>query len=107
MSKFLLLYRGPARAVDSYTAEESAQIMKAWEDWMGGLGSHLVDPGAPLGGRAAVADDGSSPAPSEQNGYTIVQATDLDEAKNLLKGHPFLTEGKGRFAVELFELMPM
>jgi hypothetical protein len=36
-----------------------------------------------------------------------VQATDLDEARNLLKGHPFLTEGKGRFAVEVFEIVPM
>jgi hypothetical protein len=107
MSKFLLLYRGPATPMDSYTPEQSAEVMKAWETWLGGIGASLVDAGNPLGARAAVADDGSSPAPSDQNGYSIVQANDLGEARNLLKGHPFLTEGKGRFAVEVFEIVPM
>jgi len=107
MSKFLLLYRGPATPMDSYTPEQSAEVMKAWETWLGGIGTSLVDAGSPLGARAAVGDDGSSPAPSDQNGYSIVQANDLDEARNLLKGHPFLTEGKGRFAVEVFEIVPM
>ena len=107
MSKFLLLYRGPATPMDSYTPEQSAEITKAWETWLGGIGTNLVDAGSPLGGRAAVADDGSSPAPSDQNGYSIVQAEDLEAAKTLLKGHPFLTEGKGRFAVEVFEIVPM
>jgi hypothetical protein len=45
--------------------------------------------------------------PSDQNGYSIVQADDLDGVGTLLKGHPFLTEGKGRFAVEVFEIVPM
>jgi hypothetical protein len=107
MSKFLLLYRGPATPMDSYTPEQSAEVMKAWEAWLGGLGANLVDAGSPLGNRTAVADDGSSPAPSDQNGYSIVQADDLDGARTLLKGHPFLTEGKGRFAVEVFEIVPM
>jgi hypothetical protein len=107
MSKFLLLYRGPATPMDSYTPEQSAEVMKAWEAWLGGLGANLVDAGSPLGNRTAVADDGSSPAPSDQNGYSIVEADDLDGARTLLKGHPFLTEGKGRFAVEVFEIVPM
>ena len=107
MSKYLLLYRGPATPMDSYTPEQSAEVMKAWETWLGGIGANLVDAGAPLGARTAVADDGSSPAPSDQNGYSIVQAADLDEARTLLKGHPFLTEGKGRFSVEIFEVQPM
>jgi len=54
-----------------------------------------------------VTDNGSSPRPSDQNGYSIVEAESLEEAKKLLKGHPFLTEGKGRFSVEIFELAPM
>jgi hypothetical protein len=107
MSKFLLLYRGPATPRGNQTAEQSAEIMKAWESWLGGLGTGLVEAGSPLGARTAVADDGSSPAPSDQNGYTIVQADDLEAAKTLLKGHPLLTEGKGRFAVEVFEIVPM
>jgi hypothetical protein len=41
------------------------------------------------------------------NGYTIVEADNLDAARALLDRHPFLSEGKGRFAVEVFELVPM
>jgi hypothetical protein len=107
MSKFLFLYRGPATPMEDYTPEQSAEQMQAWGAWMGKVGSALADPGAPFGARTAVGDNGSSPAPSDQNGYTIVEAGSLDAARALTDGHPFLSEGKGRFAVEIFELVPM
>jgi hypothetical protein len=81
--------------------------MRAWGDWMGRVGSALVDGGAPFGARTAVSDDGTSPAPSDLNGYTIVEADTLDGARALIDGHPFLSEGKGRFTIEIFELVPM
>jgi hypothetical protein len=107
MSKYLLLYRGPATPMDSFTPEQSAEQMKLWGEWIGRTGSALVDAGSPLGARAAVSDDGSSPEPSDQNGYSIVEADTLDGARALIKDHPFLSEGKGRFTVEIFELVPM
>jgi len=107
MSKFLYLYRGPATPMEEFTTEQSAEQMQAWGAWMGRVGAALVDGGAPFGARAAVADDGSSAEPTEQNGYTIVEAEDLEAARALLEGHPFLSEGKGRFAVEIFELVPL
>jgi hypothetical protein len=107
MSKYLYLYRGPATPMDQFTPEQSAEQMKAWGDWMGRVGSALVDGGAPFGERAAVADDGTTPVPGDLNGYTIVEAESLNAARSLLDGHPFLSEGKGRFTVEVFELVPM
>jgi hypothetical protein len=107
MSKYLLLYRGPATPMEDFTPEQSAEQMRAWGEWMGKVGSALVDGGAPFGERTAVSDDGTSPAPSDQNGYTIVEAGSLDGARALTDGHPFLSEGKGRFTVEIFELVPM
>jgi len=107
MSKFLFLYRGPATPMEDYTPEQSAEQMQAWGAWMGKVGSALADPGAPFGARTAVGDNGSSPAASDQNGYTIVEAESLDAARVLTDGHPFLSEGKGRFTVEIFELVPM
>lgn len=107
MSKYLYLYRGPATPMDTFTPEQSAEQAKAWGDWMGRVGSALVDPGAPFAERGAVGDDGSNPHPSDQNGYSIVEAASLEAARGLLKGHPFLSEGKGRFQVEIFELAPM
>jgi len=107
VSKYLLLYRGPATPMEDFTPEQSAEQMKAWGDWMGRVGSALVDGGAPFGQRTAVSDDGTSPAPGDLNGYTIVEADSVDGARGLTDGHPFLSEGKGRFTIEVFELVPM
>jgi hypothetical protein len=106
MSKYMYLYRSPATPMDQFTPEESAEQMKAWGDWMGRVGSAVVDGGAPFGERAAVADDGTTPVPGDLNGYTIVEADSLTAARSLLDGHPFLFEGKGRFTIEVFELVP-
>src|ERR1700730_15173905 len=107
MTKYIYLYRGPAPPMDQFTAEQAAEQMQAWGEWMGRVGSALADGGAPFGARLAGRDDGTNPAPSDQNGYTIVEADSLDAARALADGHPFLSEGKGRFSVEIFELVPM
>jgi hypothetical protein len=107
MSKYLFLYRGPATPPDQFTPEESEKQMAAWGAWMQNAGSALADAGAPFGAREAVSDDGSAAKPTEQNGYTIVEAGDLAAARKLTEGHPFLAEGKGRFAIDIFELVPM
>jgi hypothetical protein len=107
MSKFLYLYRGPATPLEEFTTEQTAEQTRLWGEWMGHVGSALVDAGAPFAARASVADDGSSGEPTDLNGYTIVEATSLDEARDLIKAHPFLAEGKGRFTIDVFELAPM
>jgi len=107
VSKYLLLYRGPATPMEDFTPEQSAEQMKAWGDWMGRVGPALVDGGAPFGQRTAVGDDGTSPAPGDLNGYTIVEAASVDGARALTDGHPYLSEGKGRFTIDVFELVPM
>jgi hypothetical protein len=107
MSRFLFLYRGPATPMSDFTPEQAAEQMQAWGTWMNAVGPSLVDPGAPLGARTAVADDGSNPEPSDQQGYSIVEADSLDGARALLGDHPFLSEAKGRFAVEIFQLEPI
>ena len=107
MSKFLYLYRGPATRTEDFTPEQADEQNKAWGDWIGRVGPALVDVGSPLGERTAVVDDSSIASPSDQNGYSIVEADSLDAAKALVKDHPFLSEGKGRFSIEIFELVPM
>jgi hypothetical protein len=49
----------------------------------------------------------TSAEPTDLNGYTIVEAGSLDEAHDLIKAHPFLSEGKGRFTIDIYELVPM
>lgn len=107
MAKYLYLYRGPATSMDMFTPEQQAEQGRLWGEWMGRIGAALADVGAPLGSRTAIADDGTSPEPGELNGYSIVEADSLDAATALADGHPFLAEGKGRFSIEIFELLPI
>ena len=107
MSKYIFLYRGPASPMQDMSEEESKAAMEAWGAWIGRLGSTLTDVGNPFGARGSVADDGTSPEPADLHGYSIVDAADLDAARALTENHPFLTEGKGRFSVDIFELVPM
>ncbi|ALV44521.1 Uncharacterized conserved protein [Arthrobacter alpinus] len=107
MSKFIYIYNGPATPIDQFTEEQSAKELAAWGAWMGGVGTALLDAGAPFGARAAVSDGGTSVTTSDLQGYSILEAESLDAAKTLAKGHPFLSEGKGRFTLEIFELVDM
>jgi hypothetical protein len=107
MAKYILLYRGPATPMEQFTPEQGAEQQAAYEAWGKRTGAALVDFGSPFGQRTAIRDDGAEVAASDQNGYTIVEAADLDAAKAHLVGHPFLAEGKGRFTIDVYELLPM
>jgi hypothetical protein len=107
MTKYLYLYRGPATPMEEFTPEQGAEQLAAWGEWMGGVGPALTDAGSPFGEGTAVGDDGSTAKASDLNGYTIVEADSLDAARSLADKHPFLAEGKGRFSIEIFELLPM
>ena len=52
-------------------------------------------------------DDGSAGTPTQLNGYSIVQAENIEGAKALVEGHPFLSEGSGKFSIEIHELLPV
>ena len=107
MAKYIYLYRGPATPMEEFTPEQGAEQMAAWNAWHDTTGGAVVEFGNPFGARAAVGDDGSTREPGDLNGYTIVEADSLEKAVALTEKHPFLSEGKGRFAIEVFELAPM
>lgn len=108
MAKFILLYKGPATPQADITPEVGAQLMQAWEAWMGKVSASLVDGGAPFTGNStAVVADGSTRSASDLTGYTIVEAADINAAKTLVGGNPFLDDGSAKFAVEIYELGTM
>ena len=107
MKKFILLYNGPATPPEQITKEMGEKIMAGWKSWMEKVGSAIVDMGAPMGNGKAVVDDGSEGSATMLNGYTIIQAEDMDEALKLVDGHPFLSDKTGKFSVEVFELLPL
>lgn len=107
MTRFMYIYRGPLAPADEYTAEESAQRLADWAAWEVRVGAALVDDGAPFGERTAVRDDGTVVAPAELQGYGVVEADSLEVAVAIAGDHPFLSEGQGRFTLDVFELVDL
>jgi len=91
MPKFLITYHGGGAPAP----EQAQQVMAAFMAWASSTGEALVDPGAPLGPAKTVTEAAVSDGPADgpANGYSIVQAPDLDSAVELVKGHPFVTRG--------------
>lgn len=107
MKKFILLYRGPATPMEKMTPEQGQKTMAGWKTWMAKVGSALTDVGFPMANGRSVVDDGSKGTPPELNGYSIIQASDMNAALKLVDGHPFLSDKSGKFSVEVYELLPM
>jgi hypothetical protein len=107
MAKFIYLYRGPAISMPDSTPEQGAERMAAFGAWMQKVGAALVDGGSPFGLSASVRDDGTEGTPGDLIGYSIVEADDLAAAKAFTDGLPFLSNSDGKFAVEIFELLPV
>ena len=66
--------------------------------WMGKVGDGLVDVGSPFGPGASISDD---------SGYSIIEALNLDAAKGITSGNPFFSEGKGNFSIKVLKLLPV
>ena len=107
MPKFMMIYKGEATDMADMTPEEGQAVMAKWGVWMEKVGPALTDIGTPFGPGASVVDDGSSSSAAGVTGYSIVEAADLEAAKGLTDGHPYLSEGNGNYAVDLFELLPV
>ena len=96
MNRFLVLYIGPATPPDA--------SHKGWPEWFAKLGDRLVDRGSPIvEGRALHGDGSTGDAAAQLNGYSIIQAGDVDEALRLIGDHPYLAEGR-EYSVEIYLL---
>jgi len=91
MARFLVTYHGAGAPEPGHVQEAMAEFMT----WASSVGAALADPGAPLGPAKTVnvgsVSDGFAEGPA--NGYSILEAPDLDSAVNLVKGHPFISRG--------------
>ena len=105
MAKYLFVYHGGGD--NPSTAAEVAEIMDAWGAWFGGIGSAVVDGGNPVGKSSTVNSDGSVADNGGSNpatGYSLIEASDLDDAISKAKGCPILAAGG---SVELAEAIDM
>ena len=104
MAKYLFVYHGGEKPQSD---EEVAKVMDAWGQWFGSMGAAVIDGGNPVGVSSTVNSDrsvtdngGSNPA----SGYSLIEASDLDDALAKAKGCPIL-DSKG--SVEVAEAFDM
>ena len=104
MAKYLYVYHGGSMP---NTPEEVKQVMDAWGAWMGSLGAALIDGGNPVGKSSTVHPDGSvtnDGGPNPSSGYSLIEASDLDDALEKAKRCPVLTSGG---SIEVAEAIDM
>lgn len=104
MTKYLYVYHGGSMP---QSKEEGERIMKAWTDWFTKLGPAVVEGGNPVGMSRTVAADGSVAANGGANpasGYSIIEASGMDDATTKAKGCPILTRGG---SIEVAEIIQM
>ena len=107
MSKFMMIYKGEATDVADMTEEQGAAVMAKWATWMEKVGTALADVGTPFGPGSSVVDDGSAGTAASLTGYSIVEAADMDGARALADGHPYLSDNDGNYAIDIYELLPV
>ena len=109
MKKFVVMYHAPAEAMEKMmdiSPEEAKKGMEPWMAWAAKSGSGLVDLGTPLANGQRLTKSGSAPSERQVSGYSILQAEDMESAKNMLEGHPHLEWIDG-CEIEVHETFPM
>jgi hypothetical protein len=102
MTKYALVYAG-GTIEESPEAQQAA--MQAWNDWFATLGSAIVDMGNPFGASGSVSRDGvGDTAALAATGYSLVQATSLQDAIGLAKSCPVIDDGG---TVDVYEAIEM
>lgn len=107
MPDYMMVYKGEATAMEDMTEEQGAEVLAKWTAWVESVGPALSDVGTPFGTSVSVVDDGTLADAHSLTGFSIVSADSLDHARSLADGHPYLSEGKGDYAIDIFEMMPV
>lgn len=103
MSKYVLAYHGGTMPE---TAADQEKVMNAWIAWFVELGPAVIDGGNPTGRSKTVSAEGSTDGGGANplTGYSLITASDLDDAVALAKGCPILAAGG---TVEVAEAIDM
>jgi hypothetical protein len=104
MAKYLFVYHG-GNAPDG--AAEHKKVMDAWGAWFGSLGAAVIDGGNPVGKSSTIRPDGSMVSGGGANpasGYSLIEASSLEDAHKKAKGCPLLKAGG---SIEIAQAMDM
>ena len=104
MAKFLFVYHGGSSPADE---DEMKKVMDDWGNWFGTMGAAVIDGGNPVGLSNTVNADGSVTQDGGANpasGYSLIEASDYEDAISKAKACPILAAGG---SVELAEAHDM
>ena len=95
MAKYLFVYhsQGVEHPSDPDAVKEA---MDAWGAWFGSMGAAVIDGGNPVGLSSTVMSDGSLQSgggPNPASGYSLIEASSLEDAHQKAKGCPILHAG--------------
>lgn len=85
--------------------EDGKKMMEVWMKWFEKAGSAVVDGGMPTQ-KVATAGDTIGKSEGFIGGYSIMQAENVEEVKDLVKDHPHLMMPGGA-SIDIFELLQM
>lgn len=86
---------------------DAKKVHDVWGAWFGSLGAAIIDGGNPVGRSSTVRADGSLVSGGGSNpvsGYSLIEASNLEDAHRKAKGCPMLQAGG---SVEIAEAMDM
>jgi hypothetical protein len=104
LAKYLFVYHGGGHPANP---AEAQQVMNAWGAWFGALGAAIIDGGNPVGksyivkSDASVVDNGGA---NPASGYSLIEASSLEDALAKAKGCPLLKAGG---SIEVAQAMDM
>ena len=108
MSKFMILYRAEASALEQManaTPEQQEAGMEAWRAWANKVGYAIADLGSPLGHTTHVGPGAAGS--TDVVGYSILEmeAGSTDQVESILFGHPHLSMPGA--SIEVLEIIPI
>ena len=104
MAKYMFAYHGGSHPSDP---AEVKKVMDAWGAWFGSLGSAVIDGGNAVGKSSTVKANGSLVSGGGTNpisGYSLIEASSLEDAHKKAKGCPILKAGG---TIEIAQAMDM
>ncbi len=113
MKKFLAIFTGTSASMEKWmTMNETERKakeklgMNGWKDWAFKNGSGIKDMGGPLSKTKRVDSHGIHDIRNSMAAYTIVEATNQEEAAKLFVDHPHFSIFPGD-GVEIMEILPV
>jgi hypothetical protein len=103
MGKYIMVYKSnSANNMSSLPKEEVTKMMEIWGEWLGSMGSALVERGnAFKSGGKSITSEGVVDSDNLLTGYSVVEAKDFDEALSLAENNPMVLAKGG--TIEVYE----